>query len=107
MKKPTPDEIEAINKKTTEKTKRDFERFRSAFQKGICAICRQELNSFSEGKPCMHWLLNPPGFKKRSFPLVYRKFSYARLDPFLRWIANCEEPFRQINDIKDEHTPEK
>lgn len=107
MQKPTPKEIEAINRRTTEKTKRDFDRFRLAFHKGQCAICKQALNSFSEEAPCMHWLLNPPGFRKKHFPLIYKNFNYTRLDPYLRWIANCHEPFRQINDIKDEHTPEK
>lgn len=107
MQKPTPEEIEEINKNSTEKTKRDFERFRKAFRQGECAMCSQRLDSFYEDKPCMHWLLNPQGFKKKHFSLIYNNFNYTRLDPYLRWVANCQATFRQINDIKVEHTPGK
>jgi hypothetical protein len=77
----------------------EHKRFRDAFQLGKCYLCDQPLTHFDVSKPCLHWLLKPPGFKKRFFPKVVERFGYLELQKFLRWVANEGEFASNINDL--------
>ena len=58
-------------------------------------------------KPCFHWLLNPKGFKKKYFPILYANYGFHQLEAYLRWLANTEAPVRNINDLFIEKGPSK
>jgi len=96
-----------LEKKQREANEEEYKKFRSALDKGICYICSSKLDTFIVEKPCLHWLLRPEGFNKKHFPLVYRKFSYFRIQPFLRWLANTEVLAVNINDLAEETNPKK
>ncbi|EHR05400.1 hypothetical protein [Bradyrhizobium sp. WSM471] len=74
-------------------------RFQAAFQVGDCYLCNHPLKHFDVTQPCPHWLLNPPGFKKRFFKKLSERFGYLDLQNFLRWVANESEFAININDL--------
>lgn len=99
------EDMDERNRKELERQKRDYTHFIEAFRNGLCCFCGLSLSSFDETKPCMHWLLRPDGFKPKHFKKVYDKFEYHRIDPYLRWVANTDGLFKNINDF-DEEKPE-
>jgi len=100
----TQSEIDAINKQETAKTKKDFAGFKAATKAGKCWICKADLASFEQDKPCLHWLLMPKGFRKKHFSKIYRKFDVDRIEAYLRWTATADTPFVGVNDIEEEHS---
>lgn len=94
--------IEEYNKKAIEETKKQHSEFRTKFAEGNCSGCNKALASFDEKLPCLHWLLMPKGFKKKHFELIIKKFSYVNMDSYLRWVANQETLFGNINDLDEE-----
>ena len=107
MKDLSPEEIAEINKKNFEESRRQFLDFKKKFSIGICPICGSSNDSFNKTAPCMHWLLNPLGFKKKYFELITQKFSYSRINSYLRWVANQETPLKNINDFIEERSGSK
>lgn len=101
------DLIERMNKKTFEETDRRYKEFQNQLKVGRCYLCREKIDSFIKNKPCQHWLLRPIGFDKKHFPWVYRRFSFFRIEAYLRWIANSEILAANINDLIEETNPEK
>ncbi len=102
--------IEELNLKNEEQRKKDeidFQGLKVALAKGECYYCGYPISQFSEKKPCFHWLLKPKGFKKRHLPLLYEQKGFHQLEAYLRWVANCEEPFKNINDLVEEKSSSK
>lgn len=101
---------EELNRKSEEEAIRaesDFKSLKDGLKKGICSFCENPISHFSEKKPCFHWFLKPKGFKKRHFPLLYQKYSFRRLEAYLRWVANTDIPMKNINDLVEEKTSSK
>jgi hypothetical protein len=99
-------EIEQMNKKFYEKNEKDFKAFKKAASKGECWLCKKQFNYFNEDSPCPHWLLMPKGFRKKHVKYILDNYTYDVIEGFLRWYVNSgDNPFRNINDIKDEHDP--
>lgn len=96
-------EINEINNKQVEETAREFKQFKKDLSKGRCWLCKEPLTSFDETKPCVHWLLCPQGFRKKHTKKVLDEFTYDRIEGYLRWYVNTHAPFRNINDLVDEH----
>ncbi len=101
------DEIKERNDKEIAKAEQDFLELRNAFKSGNCSICGYQLSHFSVKKPCLHWLLKTKGFKKKHFPLLYSKYNFHRIEAYLRWVANAEEPMKNINDLVEERSSNK
>ena len=104
----TPEQIEEGNNKQLEENRRVYEEFKAAYNKGICSLCSQPIDYFDENTPCYHWFLKPKGIKKKHFEkyLSY-PIGFFRFDSYIRWIANLETPFKNINDLKEEMNPAK
>lgn len=102
-----PEEIARINELEHRRTCESYERFKSQFTKGRCYLCGAPLKTFSSTKPCIHWLLRPKGFKKKSFSLLFGEFGYFQMEAYARWVANYETPSMNINDLTDERSETK
>lgn len=100
-------EIAGINQRIRIDTEMEYQRFKQALSKGECYLCGQIFSYISLNNPCIHWLVNSEAFEKRYFPLLYRKFSYWNIQSYLRWLANSETPFKNINDIVAEKNSSK
>jgi hypothetical protein len=104
----TPEQIEEGNNKQLEENKRVYEEFRTAYKIGVCSLCKQPLIEFTSNRPCFHWFLRPHGIKKKHFQkYLSTPISFFRFDSYIRWIANLETPFKNINDLKSEMNPSK
>lgn len=102
-----PEEIERRNSVQNDENKRDYQALNDALAHGQCVYCGYPITHFSEEKPCFHWLLNPKGFKKRHFPLLFERLSFHRLEAYLRWVATCEHHLRNVNDLVEERSSSK
>lgn len=100
-------QIEETNKKVIEDTTKEYQEFKDALVKEICYMCNKSFSSFDVNEPCLHWLLRPPSFDKKHLPLVYSQYDYNRIQPYLRWLANAEVPFKNINDLVEEKSSKK
>lgn len=101
------EDLHSKNKEEMARNEKDFQELKEALARGECNYCENPIAHFSEKKPCFHWLLKPKGFKKRHFPLLYRQKSFHQLEAYLRWVANCEELMRNINDLVEEKSSSK
>lgn len=86
---------------------RQFEELKAGLENGVCSYCGNQLGHFSVHKPCFHWLLNPKGFKKKHFPILFEDKSFHQIEAYLRWVANCEKTLVNINDLVEEKSPSK
>ncbi len=96
------EKIEELNKKTLEESEQEYNHFVSAFKGGNCFYCDKKLDYFDKEKPCFHWLLYPKGIKKDNLWVLLKSFGCFRLMSYLRWVANQEVSFKNINDLKIE-----
>lgn len=103
----TEEQIADFNRSELSRTKKDFDDFKAAISKGVCWVCDKPIDSFNESEPCVHWLLRPPGFRKKHVNAVLDNFTYDRIESFLRWYVNTYQPFRNINDLVEEHEGDK
>lgn len=102
------EEMHAKNAQEMKANKKDFEKMREALTRDQCSFCGNPLAHFSTHVPCFHWLLNTTkGFRKKHFPLLYQNKSFHQLEAYLRWIANCEAPAVNINDLVEEKSSSK
>lgn len=101
------EEMKEKSDKQHAEDEKDFQDLKVALVKGDCHYCKYPLSHFSDKKPCFHWLLNPKGFKKRHFPLLYEQKSFHQLEAYLRWVANCDVPLKNINDLVEEKSSSK
>jgi hypothetical protein len=104
----TPEQIEHGNRRQLEENKQVYEEFTSAYKQGNCSLCGHLLTEFISNKPCFHWFLRPHGIKKKHFQkYLSTPIGFFRFDCYLRWIANLESPYKNINDLKSEMNPAK
>ncbi|MEO5950131.1 MAG: hypothetical protein ABIQ04_01650 [Candidatus Saccharimonadales bacterium] len=103
QKKLSQKEMDEITNRSHEEAERDFKDFKEHIARGECGICDEPLSSFDEMEPCMHWLLMPPGFRKKHMKSVFEIFTYDRIEAYLRWYANSHSPLMNINDLVEEH----
>jgi hypothetical protein len=96
------EEIDKINKEELERSEKEYTEFVSAFKQGKCSYCGENLDYFNKYKPCVHWLLISKGMKKNDFNSFLKNSECFRLMAYLRWVANQEKPFDNINDLKIE-----
>lgn len=102
------DEINKINKKQLEMTKKEHKNFSINFENNKCYICNLPLSKFDENKIYYHWLLRPAGIKKSHIKnLLNSGKGYLRITTYLRWVANTEIPFRNISDLSEEMADDK
>ena len=101
------DEIVKHNEKIIEENKKDFESFVDAIHNNKCDICKKNIDYFNENEICLHWLLKPAGVDKKHISMVLRNFEYGRVEAYLRWLANSESIFKNINDLVEEGASEK
>lgn len=97
------EEMDEITKRSHEEAERDFKDFKEHIARGECGVCSKPLQSFDEDDPCMHWLLMPPGFRKKHMKAVFEAFTYERIEAYLRWYVNVHTPLKNINDLAEEH----
>lgn len=93
------EKLKEIGDRDHEQAEAEFREFKTALEQGLCSYCGQPIGYFSSDKPCIHWLLNPSGFKKKYFPLIYAKRGFHQMEAYLRWLANAEAPLKNINDL--------
>lgn len=101
------EEIRHGNEEQRKQTETEYQEFKQAYNNGACYLCGRPLDSFSKKRPCLHWLLKPKGFKKKDFKPIYDKYGFHQIQSYLRWLANQDNPFVNINDLKDEQSPSK
>ena len=98
----TKEQIEEGNKINIEAARKEYEEFKSAYSEGLCYLCKSPLVSYNKYQPCVHWLLNPEGFKKPDIELVAKKFGFFQIQSLLRWYANEDSYAKNINGLEDE-----
>jgi len=101
------EELQGIAEEEHKKNEKDFQALKTALAEGRCHYCGDMISHFSKNKPCLHWLLKPNGFKKKHFPLLFKDKSFHQLEAYLRWVANCDNPLTNINDLVEEKTSSK
>jgi len=99
--------LREIGDQDHEEAETEFREFKTALKQGLCNYCGQPLKYFLSDRPCIHWLLNPKGFKKKFFPLIYAQTGFHQIEAYLRWLANTEVPIKNINDLVLEKNPSK
>lgn len=52
------------NRRIHEKSQAEHAEFTQKYKEGICYLCNHSFASFDRTDPCLHWLLQPSGFKK-------------------------------------------
>jgi hypothetical protein len=101
------EEMEEIQIRQLEQAEKEFDEFSSKFEAGSCYLCGHPIKTFNSGHPCLHWLLKPKGFKKKHFKQIYEEYSYTQISSYLRWVANHDSPFTNINDLAFDRTGNK
>jgi len=96
-----PERRDEISREQHEASEEEHREFREKFAAGDCYLCSDPLTSFNAKSPCLHWLLKPPGFRKRDFEKITQKYGMMELQSFLRWVANEEAFARNITDSGD------
>lgn len=97
---------EEINKRNEEELARsikEHKEFTKAFEKDCCYLCGMKLDYFNSSEDCFHWFLLPPGIKKKDFKqYLNNPIGYFQLESYLRWVANTNGLFKNINDLQEE-----
>lgn len=77
----------------------EYTKFIEAFSNNKCYLCNNDLDTFIQDKPCLHWFLYPKGIRKKYFETFFENpVSFFGLDIYLRWVANTEKIIGNIND---------
>jgi hypothetical protein len=107
-KEKTQEEIDKENMERIKKAKEQYERFLKYFEKGKCYYCSKDLNSLDKDNPCLHWLLYPPGLKKKYFDIFFKKFDLFQINTYLMHVAFQEEnSYANINNLSIERDSNK
>jgi hypothetical protein len=107
MKNLTKKQMEELSQKDIDRSKRDFDKLKAGLEQGLCCYCNQSVDTLVENQPCLHWLLNPRGFKKKYLPKIYGMKKFHEIQAYLRWVANSELLIRNINDWTEERSSSK
>ena len=98
----TDSQFDEINKRNLEESKKENESFLDGLAKNHCYLCDLPLSTFNEDKICLHWLMRPNGLKKNLLNKLFKSgIGYFRINTYLRWLANTEVPFKNINDYSE------
>jgi hypothetical protein len=90
------------------KNEKEFKKMKKFLDENKCSYCGHSITFFLDYSPCFHWLLAPKGFKaKKHLKKLYTKYSFHQIEAYLRWLANCEKPFQNINDLVEEKSKNK
>jgi hypothetical protein len=103
----TPEQIEEGNRRNREENEDQVARFKQAYALGRCYLCGEPFDQMRASQPCTHWLLRQCRFKKKDFPKITERYGYHSIAAFLRWCANEERLFRNINDLEEEKSERK
>jgi hypothetical protein len=103
----TQGELAELEEEASRRTEKAYKSFRENWAIGICYICLSPLKSFSSEKPCLHWLLRPNKFKKKHLKKLFDKYGYFSMEGYVRWVANLEARFKNINDLSFEKGEKK
>ncbi len=97
------EELQTRAEEHNRQAREDFEKVKKALHKGSCSFCSQGINYFDKKNPCLHWLLwQATSLKKKHFSQLFKEKGFHNISTYLRWIANCEKPFVNINDLTEE-----
>jgi len=97
------EEIMKRNKLQLENTWKVYQEFIKALNENKCFLCGSQMDSFNAARPCFHWFTYPKGIKKKYFKKYLKApLSFFHLESYFRWLANSENPYRNINDLKSE-----
>lgn len=101
------EEIDYLNKKNDEEHQRQAKEFKDCYEKDMCYLCNKPFKTIGSENPCLHWLLRQCKFKKKDFHKIYKKYGYGNIAAFLRWCANQERMFSNINNLEEEKSDRK
>jgi len=97
------EELQARAKEHNRQALEDFEELKSALHGGNCSFCSHDITYFDEKNPCFHWLLwQSKELNKKHFLRLFEQAGFHKIRDYLRWVANCEKPFANINDLVGE-----
>jgi len=97
------EELQACADEHNKKARQDFEKLKNLLNEGKCSFCNRDITHFDEKIPCFHWLLwEVKDLKKKHFPLLFEQKGFHQTLTYLRWVANSEKPFVNINDLVEE-----
>ena len=99
--------LQRQNEADWEKADAEHGTFVEAYRRQYCYLCGKPFKTSSTAKPCVHWILHQCKFKKKDFPLVYKRFGYRQIAAFARWAANEERFQGNINDLLQESSSGK
>ncbi len=80
----------------------NHELFQKDFENGFCSFCQKPLKNFNRERPCFHWFLKPTSIKKSDIEGVLKKIGFFKVNIYLRWVANSEQPLVNINDFESD-----
>lgn len=97
------EELQARAEEQNKQTREDFKQLKTALLNGNCSYCSQNIAHFNDNNPCFHWLLwQAKNLKKKHFSKLFTKEGFHQTSTYLRWVANCEKPLVNINDLAEE-----
>jgi hypothetical protein len=91
-----------IQKENQDEAENLYKEFTEAFSKGMCDSCGKSYSTFSKESPCFHWLLRPGKSKKEHIEKVLKAKGYFRCAAYVRWVANFDSHFKNINNLSEE-----
>jgi hypothetical protein len=100
-------QVDELNNQDQKNHEEQLKEFDEAYNIEKCYLCGESFNQMLAAEPCIHWLLRRAKFKKKDFPKIYERYGYHNIAAFLRWRANRESPFRNINDLEAEKAERK
>lgn len=104
----SPEVLLAKYKEQAARDENNFQNLKEALAQDKCDFCGYSLSHFSISKPCFHWLLwKARGLRKKYFSILFEQKSFHELEAYLRWVANCDAPIRNINDLVKEKSSTK
>lgn len=97
------EEMNKYNFNQIEYAKEQHNDFLDAFEKGYCNLCGMKISYFSASEPCFHWFLYPDGLRKKHLKSYLKdSIGFFQLESYLRWVANTDGKFKNINDLTSE-----
>ena len=99
--------INDLNLKQLERTKKEYAEFISRLDKNECYLCGTSLDDYKKDIPCLHWLLRPNKIKQKLVVKAIKSKSYGQINSYLKWLANAEIKFQNINNLVAERNSNK
>lgn len=96
------DFIDAMNQSENEENEKDYAEFIDDLNHNKCFICGCDMDSLDENNPCFHWFAHNSIKKKLFDKYLSKPLSYFQLSNYLKWLANSENPFFNINDLSSD-----